>query len=99
VESAFPEVEIAEVRSFWLDVIVRRARGKLLRLHDMGWHSQHGRAALYGYVTPSHFVARSFPVYCYVHQHAGRCFSPPDRFQAEASLGLYSLKEVVPMSV
>jgi hypothetical protein len=85
VESAFPRVEVDEVFSFWWDVIVRPASEKHLRMHDLGWHGQHRKATVCGYATPSYFVARSFAGYCYVHQHAGRCVSPPDQYQAEES--------------
>jgi len=50
--------------AFRLDVFVRVVRDKLLRMHDLGWHAQHRRAALCGYATPSCFVAGAFPDYC-----------------------------------
>jgi len=64
LEGSLPEVAISKAHSFWLDVFMRLAREKRLRMPDLGWHGQHRRADLCGYATPSCFVARAFPGYC-----------------------------------
>ncbi len=45
---------------------MRRARGKLVRMYNVGWYGQHRSTALCGYTTPSCFVAGAFSNYCYV---------------------------------
>jgi hypothetical protein len=74
VEGAFSEAAISKAHSFWLDVLVRLPGEKRLRMTDLGWHGQHRRANLCGYVTPSCFIAGAFPGYFYLASTPGDAF-------------------------
>jgi hypothetical protein len=74
VEGAFSEAAISKAHLFWLDVLVRLAREKRLRMTDLGWHGQHSRANLCGYGTPSCFIAGAFPGYFYSASTLGNTF-------------------------